>query len=94
MRTPFLRRVRWRRRDRCWDHAFHLLVSDCSLPDGKGSDLVDLARARGAKFIMLSATPTADGEFDAFLMKPLCVDELEQTIARVMSTVETTSVIA
>lgn len=70
-----------------------VLVSDISLPDGSGLDLIrEVRRGRGVPSIALSGFGTEDdvqrsraAGFDEHLVKPVDIDQLLAAIARVRS---------
>ena len=74
------------------EHTFDLLLSDLGLPDGSGLDLMRTLRSRGVNFpgIALSGfgqekdmQESRAAGFVAHLTKPVDLDKLEETIARV-----------
>jgi DNA-binding response OmpR family regulator len=77
-------------RSLCAAERFDLLLCDLKLPDGDGRDLAGLARGCGAKAISMSGagvideSPAGSDGFDAQLTKPLSIEQLDATIARVM----------
>jgi DNA-binding response OmpR family regulator len=67
-------------------HHYHLILTDDQLPDGRGVDIADRARARGMDAVVITGFGTriskAEVERHEVLLKPVRPDELVEAVDR------------
>jgi DNA-binding NtrC family response regulator len=70
-------------------HAYHLVLTDDRLPDGRGVRLAAIAKEKGMDAVVLTGymlqSTSADLDAHEHLMKPVRPDELVQAIERHMA---------
>ncbi len=65
---------------------FDVVVADLRLPDGRGEEIIEAARARGESIAIVVASgeePAVEGA-DAVVMKPFSTDDLKAGVRRAL----------
>jgi DNA-binding NtrC family response regulator len=72
--------------DQLGQHAYHLVLTDDRLPDGRGVHVADVAREKGMDAVVVTSymlqSAKADLERYEHLMKPVRADELVEVVDR------------
>jgi CheY-like chemotaxis protein len=72
--------------DKLDGHAYHLILTDDRLPDGRGVHVADVAREKGVDAVVVTGymlhSEKADLERHEHLMKPVRADELVEAVDR------------
>jgi CheY-like chemotaxis protein len=70
-------------------HAYHLVLTDDRLPDGRGVEIAAIAKKKGMDAVVLTGymlqSASADLDAHEHLMKPIRPDELVQAVDRHMA---------